>query len=153
MRELLTKASYNNHVTEREKKNLKIAYEAACESVVLLENDGALPIQGKRVALYGAGASHTIKSGTGSGEVNERHSVTILEGMKQAGLSRKRNSYLSVYDGISSSMCFGTVMEYQPSIYGLKKGVVMEDDLKCCCSNVVRAILDSNIQKEYIEKK
>lgn len=58
MRKLLTKASYDSR---------------------------ALPIQGKRVALYGAGATHTIKGGTGSGEVNERHSVTVLEGMKQAG--------------------------------------------------------------------
>lgn len=83
--ELLTKASYSNIANARERKNLKIAYDAACESIVLLENDGALPLEGKKVALYGSGASKTIKGGTGSGEVNERHSTTILEGMEQAG--------------------------------------------------------------------
>ena len=78
---LLTKASYSPDVTQREKENLKIAYEAACEAMVLLKNDGTLPFKTKKVALYGPGASMTIKGGTGSGEVNERHSVTILEGL------------------------------------------------------------------------
>lgn len=85
MAELLTKASYEKGMNEREKRNLIVAYEAACESIVLLENDGALPIVDKKVAMYGAGVTHTIKGGTGSGEVNERRSVTIYEGMKNAG--------------------------------------------------------------------
>lgn len=50
---LLTKASLFGEPNEREKCNLKVAYEAACESIVLLENDGTLPIQIGRVALYG----------------------------------------------------------------------------------------------------
>ena len=82
---LLTKASWSNEVTQREKDNLKVAYRAACESIVLLKNDGALPFETGKVALYGPGVSMTIKGGTGSGEVNERHSVTILEGMQDRG--------------------------------------------------------------------
>ena len=81
----LTKASLSPEVTQREKENLQVAYEAACEAMVLLKNDGALPFGTKKVALYGAGASRTIKGGTGSGEVNERHSVTILEGLQDRG--------------------------------------------------------------------
>ena len=72
--ELLTKASYDSAANQREKDNLQVAYNAACEGMVLLKNDGCLPFSGKKVALYGAGASMTIKGGTGSGEVNERHS-------------------------------------------------------------------------------
>ena len=79
---ILTKASLSPEPTQRELDNLKVAYSAACEGMVLLKNDGALPFKDKRVALYGPGASMTIKGGTGSGEVNERHSVTILEGME-----------------------------------------------------------------------
>lgn len=82
---LLTKASYSPEVTQREKDNLRIAYQAACEGMVLLKNDGSLPFKTKKVALYGPGASMTIKGGTGSGEVNERHSVTILEGLENRG--------------------------------------------------------------------
>ena len=83
--ELLTKASYSGDVTQRELDNLKIAYQAACEAMVLLKNDGTLPLKNKKIALYGPGASMTIKGGTGSGEVNERHSVTILEGLTDRG--------------------------------------------------------------------
>ena len=54
-------------------------------AILILKNDGALPFRTKKVALYGPGASMTIKGGTGSGEVNERHSVTILEGLQNRG--------------------------------------------------------------------
>ncbi len=79
---LLTKASYSDAVSKRERENLEVAYRAACEAMVLLKNDGTLPLTTKKIALYGPGASMTIKGGTGSGEVNERHSVTILEGLQ-----------------------------------------------------------------------
>ena len=96
--ELLTKASYSNIANARERKNLKTAYEAACESIVLLENDGTLPFEGKKVAIYGAGASKTIKGGTGSGEVNERHSTTILEGMEQAGFEVTTKAWIKDFE-------------------------------------------------------
>ena len=96
--ELLTKASYSGDVSEREKRNLEVAYRAACESMVLLKNEGVLPLQTKRVALYGAGASRTIKGGTGSGEVNERHSVTILEGMENRGFEIASRQWITDYE-------------------------------------------------------
>ncbi len=96
--ELLTKASYSGEVSEREKRNLEVAYRAACESMVLLKNEGVLPLQTKKVALYGAGASRTIKGGTGSGEVNERHSVTILEGMENRGFEIASKQWLADYE-------------------------------------------------------
>ena len=65
--DLLTKASYSDGMNQREKDNLAVAYQAACEGMVLLKNDGALPFPTKRVALYGAGAAMTVKGGTGSG--------------------------------------------------------------------------------------
>ena len=96
--ELLTKASYTSEPTQRELDNLKIAYEAACEGMVLLKNGGALPFKDKRVALYGAGASMTIKGGTGSGEVNERHSVTILEGLQNRGFDIATMDWIRGYE-------------------------------------------------------
>ena len=96
--ELLTKASYSNEVTQREKENLQIAYEAACEAVVLLKNDGTLPLKTNKVALYGPGASMTIKGGTGSGEVNERHSVTILEGMENRGFEITTKKWIGEFE-------------------------------------------------------
>ena len=79
------KAAFTDEVTPLEKENAEVSYEAALEGIVLLENDGTLPLVPGKVALYGAGAAMTIKGGTGSGEVNERHAVSILEGMETAG--------------------------------------------------------------------
>ena len=98
--ELLTKASYSGEVSQREKENLQVAYEAACEGMVLLKNDGMLPLQTKKVALYGPGASMTIKGGTGSGEVNERHSVTILEGMENRGFEITTKAWIEKFEAM-----------------------------------------------------
>ena len=95
---LLTKASRSGEVTQRERDNLQIAYEAACEGIVLLKNDGALPFKTKKVALYGPGAAMTIKGGTGSGEVNERHSVTVLEGLKDRGFEITTTPWIDGYE-------------------------------------------------------
>ena len=95
--ELRTKASRSDAVTDRERENLQVAYRAACEGVVLLKNDGALPFDTRTVALYGPGASMTIKGGTGSGEVNERHSVTILEGLRNRGFTVATQSWIDAF--------------------------------------------------------
>ena len=94
---LLTKASYEYDPNQRELDNLALAYEAACESIVLLKNDGVLPFSHKTVALYGAGASMTVKGGTGSGEVNERHCVTILEGLEDRGFTVTTKAWIDSF--------------------------------------------------------
>ena len=91
---IYTKARRSGAVNQREKDNLQVAYEAACEGIVLLKNDGALPFSTKRVALFGSGVSMTIKGGTGSGEVNERHSVTVLEGFRDRGFTVASGKWL-----------------------------------------------------------
>ena len=96
--ELLTKASYSPESNQRELDNLKVAYQAACEAVVLLKNDGTLPFKTKKVALYGPGATRTIKGGTGSGEVNERHSVTVLEGLQNRGFEITSQAWIDAYE-------------------------------------------------------
>ena len=95
---ILTKASFSDAVTQREKDNLQVAYRAACEGIVMLKNDGTLPLQTRKVALYGPGVSMTIKGGTGSGEVNERHSVTILEGMTDRGFEITTRNWIADFE-------------------------------------------------------
>ena len=96
--ELLTKASFSSEVSEREKRNLDVAYRAACESIVLLKNEGVLPLKTKKIALYGPGVSKTIKGGTGSGDVNERHSVSILEGVQNRGFEVTTQKWITDYE-------------------------------------------------------
>lgn len=92
-----TKARKSPEPNKRETENRRIAYLAACEGMVLLKNDGILPFSSKKVALYGAGAAMTIKGGTGSGEVNERYSVTILEGLENRGFTVTTHDWIERY--------------------------------------------------------
>ncbi len=69
----------------REKEHKALSRRAAAEGIILLKNDGVLPLQTRKIALYGPGSRMTVKGGSGSGDVHERHSVTIEEGLKNAG--------------------------------------------------------------------
>lgn len=90
----------DNKVTKRELDNRKVARRAAAEGMVLLKNEGQLlPLkEGSKVALYGVGASRTIKGGTGSGDVNERETVSIYQGMKNAGFEITTEDWIKDYD-------------------------------------------------------
>ena len=70
------------------KVHAKIAREVAAEGMVLLENNGVLPLKkGKRVALLGVDSYDALVGGSGSGHVNRQYEVSIYEGLKQAGFS------------------------------------------------------------------
>ena len=73
--------------SQREKEHKALARQAAAEGIVLLKNDNVLPLTTRSVALYGPGSRMTVKGGSGSGDVQERHSITIEEGLKNAGFA------------------------------------------------------------------
>ncbi len=92
-------AYLNPAISPMEREHAELARAAAREGFVLLKNDSAaLPLMRKNVALYGAGARKTLKGGVGSGEVNERRSVTIEEGLKNAGYSVTSQKWLDDFD-------------------------------------------------------
>ena len=65
----------------------KVARTGAQEGLVLLENNGVLPLDGvKKVALYGNGAYEFVAGGTGSGNVNKAYVRNVADGLKAAGL-------------------------------------------------------------------
>lgn len=114
--ELRTKVSYSDEVTKRELENKQVAYQAAVEGIVLLENDGTLPIRCGKVALYGAGADMTIKGGTGSGEVNERHSTSIMEGLINAGFEITTKPWIDEYSDMYQKGILQYTKEFQKEI-------------------------------------
>ena len=66
--------------------------------MVLLRSDGSFPLRGTgALALYGSGARRTLKGGTGSGDVNSRHVVTIEEGLEKAGFTLTTKAWLDAY--------------------------------------------------------
>ena len=64
----------------------KVTRESALEGMVLLENKGVLPFKNvKNVAVYGCTSYAFIAGGTGSGDVNRAYTVSLLDGLKNAG--------------------------------------------------------------------
>lgn len=74
--------------------------EGCIAGMVLLENNGALPIDKsvKTIALFGNGARRTIKGGTGSGDVNSRFVVNVEQGLENAGFELTTKAWLDAYD-------------------------------------------------------
>lgn len=71
----------------------------APECMVLLKSDGSFPIsEPGKIALYGNGARHTIKGGTGSGDVNVKRFVNVEEGLCNAGFTITSKAWLDEYD-------------------------------------------------------
>ena len=81
--------------------HLSIVRALAPECMVLLRSDGAFPLaQPGEIALFGSGARHTVKGGTGSGDVNSRHVASIEEGLEAAGFSIVTRPWLDAYDRV-----------------------------------------------------
>jgi beta-glucosidase len=64
----------------------KTARSAAAEGIVLLKNDGSLPLRGvTRIALFGNTGYKTVAGGTGSGNVHAPYVVNISEALAATG--------------------------------------------------------------------
>ncbi len=72
------------------KAHAAITRQSACEGIVLLKNNGALPWKNgtiKTVALFGENSYDFLSGGTGSGCVHPPYVVDILEGLKNTDIS------------------------------------------------------------------
>jgi len=97
-------AKTTDEITDLELRHSALVRELAGECMVLLENEGALPIRNPgRIALFGNGARHTVKGGGGSGEVNTRYNVSICDGLEVAGFDIASKGWLDRYDAIYDS--------------------------------------------------
>lgn len=92
--ELTLKSPVMNDYNYSNKPNLKehaeVTRQAASEGTVLLKNDdNTLPynLKSASLAVFGNTSYDFIAGGTGSGDVNEAYSVSLIEGLTNAGFS------------------------------------------------------------------
>ena len=86
-----------------------LSRDVAAEGMVLLKNDGVLPLSGevKDIDLYGNTSYRFISGGTGSGRVNAAYTVSLKEGLESAGYR---------LDGYLENL-YGAFLSYQDAIH------------------------------------
>ena len=89
----------------------KLVRSAAAEGMVLLKNNGNLPMEAKgNIALFGLSAYKSIAGGTGSGNVNKPYIRNISEGLEGAGFTldaRLVDFYAKHRDYVASQSALG----------------------------------------------
>ena len=84
-----------------EKEHLKRVRKYLAECAVLLKSNGDFPLEAPgRIAAFGSGVRHTIKGGTGSGDVNSRFTVNVETGLEKSGFTLVTKGWLNDYDEI-----------------------------------------------------
>ncbi len=79
--------------------NIDLTRQVAAEGMVLMENNGALPVkEGTRVAMFGRAMIDYVRGGGGSGETNVDYSRNILQGMQMKAEEGKVELYQPLVD-------------------------------------------------------
>ncbi len=102
-------------------EHIAVSKEAAKEGMVLLKNDGTLPIApGARLALFGKGTFDYVKGGGGSGDVNTPYIRNLYDGFKEHA------DLVSVYEPLADF--YRTYVEAQYAA-GRVPGMIAEPEI------------------------
>ena len=83
----LDRPQLDKSIFEDNKYSREVAYKMACESAVMLKNDGVLPLKAgrkNRIVVMGPNADR-IPCGGGSGKVDPLYSISLYAGLGQLG--------------------------------------------------------------------
>ena len=82
-----------------EQEHLDYVRETAKECTLFLKRNNSFPLEKPcKLAAYGNGVRHTVKGGTGSGEVNSRFAINVEQGLKDAGFEITTEKWLDAFE-------------------------------------------------------
>jgi len=86
------------------KNSTDIARRVAQEGMVLLENNGTLPLlKDSRVAVFGIGQIDYVQAGSGSGTINSEYSINLLTGLRNNGKLKVDEDLAAIYEAYYKS--------------------------------------------------
>lgn len=122
-------------MNDYETKHLSLLRPHLADCTVLLKTDGSFPLcEPGKIAAFGNGVRHTVKGGTGSGEVNSRFFTTVEKGLEDAGFIITTRDWLDAYDAVrrKAKTAFLADIKKQakanhmnPAVYGM--GAIMPE--------------------------
>ena len=114
-------------LNDHEIKHLEYIYSHMGECIVLLKKNNDFPLkQAGDIALYGSGARHTVKGGTGSGEVNSRFFINCEQGLRNRGFNVLTKSWLDGYDEVKKKMRENFIRMIKKNARKNRKSVIAE---------------------------
>ena len=90
---------HGSDLLDYERDHLARVRAGLAECMVLLRKDGSFPLEAPcKLAAFGNGVRHSVKGGTGSGDVNAHAVVDIERGLVDAGFELTSTTWLDAYD-------------------------------------------------------
>lgn len=123
-------------------KYTKAAVDVSAEGMVMLENNGCLPLKDKKVALFGRMQNNYYKSGTGSGGmVNVSHVVTVREALEKSDKIELDAELLEVYEKFDEENPVNNGIGWGNEPWSQEEFLMDEADVKKYAERVDTAIM------------
>lgn len=129
LRLILRTGMYNNHGlgSMNSPEHIAAARKIAQEGIVLLKNNGILPLVPKdnmKILVVGENATRSLCAGGGSSELKPRDEVSPLRGIKERFGDKCTIEYVKGY--VSGRAMFGKVDTFPQSLYDLLRNEAVE---------------------------
>ena len=92
----LDRPQLDSSIPEDNPYSREVAYKLACESAVLLKNDGILPLGRRQKVSVSGPAADVVPCGGGSGAVDPLYAVSLRDGLQQFGARLSDNAPVEI---------------------------------------------------------